>query len=136
MLWQKAEMVRATTCLVADAQSLRLGEVLHNGNRTNLGDHRTLGGCERIPSLAPAKGSAGSKCGALRFSVVPERIALLAVVGRAGALRRRGGQGRPHRRHATATGGLKLTRFRGHPRICVEGVHDAKQGKEASTISA
>ena len=31
---------------------------------------------------------------------------------------------------------LKLTRFRGHPRICVEGVHDAKQGKEASTIPA
>ena len=32
--------------------------------------------------------------------------------------------------------GLKLTRFRGHPRICVEGVRDAKQGKEASTIPA
>jgi DNA-binding response OmpR family regulator len=31
---------------------------------------------------------------------------------------------------------LKLTRFRGHPKICVEGVHDAKQGKEASTIPA
>jgi hypothetical protein len=31
---------------------------------------------------------------------------------------------------------LKLTRFRGHPRICVEGVHDAKQGKEAGTIPA
>src|SRR5262245_60234283 len=32
---------------------------------------------------------------------------------------------------------LKLTRFRGHPRICVKGVHDAQQqGKEASTISA
>ena len=31
---------------------------------------------------------------------------------------------------------MKLTRFRGHPRICVEGVHDAKQGKEASTIPA
>jgi hypothetical protein len=33
-------------------------------------------------------------------------------------------------------GYLKLTRFRGHPRICVEGVRDAKQGKEASTIPA
>jgi hypothetical protein len=31
---------------------------------------------------------------------------------------------------------MKLTRFRGHPKICVEGVHDAKQGKEASTIPA
>jgi len=31
---------------------------------------------------------------------------------------------------------LKLTRFRGHRRICVEGVRDAKQGKEASTIPA
>ena len=31
---------------------------------------------------------------------------------------------------------LKLTLFRGHPRICVEGVHDAKQGKEANTIPA
>jgi hypothetical protein len=31
---------------------------------------------------------------------------------------------------------MKLTRFRGHPRICVEGVHDAKQRKEARTISA
>jgi len=31
---------------------------------------------------------------------------------------------------------VKLTRFRGHRRICVEGVHDAKQGKEASTIPA
>jgi len=29
---------------------------------------------------------------------------------------------------------MKLTRFRGHPRICVEGVHDAKEGKESITI--
>jgi hypothetical protein len=66
-----------------------------------------LGARERIPSLALAKGSAGSKCGVLRFLVVPERLTLLAVVGRAGALRRRGGQGRPHRRHAPATGGCR-----------------------------
>jgi len=36
----------------------------------------------------------------------------------------------------TISPALKLTRFRGHPRICVEGVRDAKQGKEASTIPA
>jgi hypothetical protein len=29
---------------------------------------------------------------------------------------------------------VKLTRFRGHLRICVKGVHDAKQAKEARTI--
>jgi hypothetical protein len=32
--------------------------------------------------------------------------------------------------------GLKLTRFRGHQRICVEGVHDAKQAEEARSIPA
>jgi putative SOS response-associated peptidase YedK len=31
---------------------------------------------------------------------------------------------------------MKLTRFRGHQRICVEGVHDAKQAEEARSIPA
>ena len=43
---------------------------------------------------------------------------------------------RARRRSSCSGARLKLTRFRGHPRICVEGVHDAKQGKEASTIPA